>query len=144
MSRASLREAESQDATGAAQLAAQHRGVDECTVKRFPAMPTSLTERSMFVLQWVGGKSIRSIARDTGVSSSTVCRWIKRWREEGNVFDRKKFSSICHPAAPDVRNTSSAYQVGRIVLCSCFTKQNSCFASYSHQSCGLIHVPHKC
>ncbi|MPC45362.1 hypothetical protein E2C01_039060 [Portunus trituberculatus] len=59
-------------------------------VKRCHTKPTSLSERSVFVLLWVGGRSIRSIARDTGVSSSTVCRWIHRWREEGNVFDRKR------------------------------------------------------
>lgn len=52
--------------------------------------PTSLTERSNYVRLWVRGMSSRAIALETGTSVTTVCRWIKRWREEGHVNTRPR------------------------------------------------------
>ncbi|KAK8384715.1 hypothetical protein O3P69_014351 [Scylla paramamosain] len=37
---------------------------------------------------WLGGKSARTISSETGTSICTVYRWIRRWREEGNVDSR--------------------------------------------------------
>ncbi|MPC29056.1 hypothetical protein E2C01_022273 [Portunus trituberculatus] len=64
------------------------------TMKRYPSQPTTLSERSMFVSMWIGGKSARTIARETGVSPSTVCRWINRWKQEGNVDNHKPLKII--------------------------------------------------
>lgn len=65
------------------------------TMTRYPFQPTSLAARSQFVSMWVRGKTCKEIARETGVSSSTVCRWINRWKEEGNVFNRTKNGHSC-------------------------------------------------
>lgn len=64
-------------------------GQSSSAMRRYPSQATSLGERSKFVSLWIGGKSARSIARDTGVSPSTVCRWINRWKQEGNVNNHK-------------------------------------------------------
>ncbi|MPC25415.1 hypothetical protein E2C01_018527 [Portunus trituberculatus] len=77
--------------------AAPSMGHEMWSMKRCPSTPTTLSMRTKFVAMWVDGNSIRMIARATGVSSSTVSRWINRWKEEGNVYDRKGFSSICYP-----------------------------------------------
>lgn len=50
--------------------------------------PTSLSERTEFLKLWVKGKSARSIARAAGTSATTVCRWIRRWKLEGNVDNK--------------------------------------------------------
>ncbi|KAK8384833.1 hypothetical protein O3P69_014414 [Scylla paramamosain] len=63
------------------------------TMKRHQSRPTSLFERSNFVSMWINGKSARTIARESGVSASTVCRWINRWRQEGNVYNHKPLKS---------------------------------------------------
>ncbi|KAK8384814.1 hypothetical protein O3P69_014397 [Scylla paramamosain] len=60
---------------------------------RYPFQPTNLSERTKFISMWVRGKSTRSIARETGVSASTVCRWINRWRQEGNVYNKPRSCS---------------------------------------------------
>ncbi|KAG7162305.1 Glutamate receptor-like 23, partial [Homarus americanus] len=52
---------------------------------RRPNKPTDLSERAKLVSMWVDGISCRNIARQTGKSVSTVCRWITRWKREGNV-----------------------------------------------------------
>lgn len=57
--------------------------------RAYPSKPTSLTQRGLFLSMWVEGKSARTIARETGVSPATVCRWINRWRQEGNVDNHK-------------------------------------------------------
>lgn len=50
--------------------------------------PTNRTERTSFVWLWVTGMSRRAIAVKAGVSVTTVCRWIQRWRREGHVERR--------------------------------------------------------
>ncbi|XP_071536824.1 glutamate receptor ionotropic, kainate 2-like [Panulirus ornatus] len=35
-----------------------------------------------FVHMWLGGMSYRAVARTTGASVSTVCRWIRKWQRE--------------------------------------------------------------
>lgn len=57
--------------------------------REYRSKPTSLSQRSLFLSMWVDGKSARTIARETGVSPATVCRWINRWRQEGNVNNHK-------------------------------------------------------
>ncbi|MPC16858.1 hypothetical protein E2C01_009695 [Portunus trituberculatus] len=39
---------------------------------------------------WVGGMSLRAIARCTGASVTTVYRWIRRWQREGHVLTRTR------------------------------------------------------
>lgn len=52
--------------------------------------PTDFAERTHFVLMWMAGMSSRAIARETGKSVTTVCRWIRRWRQNGNVNTRPR------------------------------------------------------
>lgn len=65
-------------------------------MKQYITQPTSLLERRKFIFLWVGGKSTRSIAKEMGVSPSTVSRWISRWRDEGNVNNRNPMNRISH------------------------------------------------
>lgn len=51
---------------------------------------TGSWERACFVWMWVGGMSLRAIARRTGASVTTVYRWIRRWQREGHVFTRAR------------------------------------------------------
>lgn len=64
---------------------------------RYPFQPTSLSERSNFIFLWISGKSTRTIARETGVSPSTVCRWINRWKKEGNIYTRPRLHNAHFP-----------------------------------------------
>ncbi|KAK8384939.1 hypothetical protein O3P69_014479 [Scylla paramamosain] len=66
------------------------------TMTRYPFQPTNLSERMTFVSLWVKGRSTRSIARETGVSPSTVYRWINRWKQNGNVYNQASSSRPCH------------------------------------------------
>ncbi|KAG7168087.1 putative Glutamate receptor-like 82 [Homarus americanus] len=52
---------------------------------RRPVKTTAVEDRVRFVWMWVGGKSLRAIARETGASVPTVYRWVHRWQQEGNV-----------------------------------------------------------
>lgn len=58
------------------------------TVPRRPYKPTEMWQRVTFVSMWNEGESSLSIARKTGVSPSTVNRWIRRWKQEGHVYSR--------------------------------------------------------
>lgn len=51
---------------------------------------TELTERHRFVRLWMAGSSARAIAQQTGASATTVCRWIRRWKNEGHVSLRHR------------------------------------------------------
>lgn len=51
---------------------------------------TSLTDRARFVWLWMDGMSLHAIARSTGISVTTVHRWIRRWQREGNVNTRPR------------------------------------------------------
>lgn len=56
---------------------------------------TTLAERQRFVVLWLNGSSARTIAQQTGMSATTVCRWIKRWRQENNLLSQpRKISYI--------------------------------------------------
>lgn len=52
--------------------------------------PTDLQERARLVWLWVMGRSVHSIALLTGMSVTTVYRWIRRWQREGHVNSRPK------------------------------------------------------
>lgn len=52
--------------------------------------PTTLADRTRFVWLWRSGLSARNIAQESGTSVTTVCRWIRRWRREGNVATRPR------------------------------------------------------
>lgn len=45
----------------------------------------SLFERQRFVAMWQEGKSCIAIAKERGTTPATVCRWINRWKQEGNI-----------------------------------------------------------
>lgn len=53
--------------------------------KRGSYIRTLKTDRLRMVWMWLEGKSARAISLETGISICTVYRWIRRWREEGNV-----------------------------------------------------------
>lgn len=57
---------------------------------------TQVSERLRFVWLWVGGKSLRAIARETGVGATTVSRWIRRWLHEGPVHLRRHIRKEPH------------------------------------------------
>lgn len=42
-------------------------------------------ERLHIIEMWIKGSSARVISHATGISVSTVHRWVRRWREEGTV-----------------------------------------------------------
>ncbi|MPD00852.1 hypothetical protein E2C01_096355 [Portunus trituberculatus] len=54
--------------------------------KKCPSQPISCSNRYKFVVMWLQGMSARSIARQHGVSPSTVCRWINHWKHYGRLY----------------------------------------------------------
>ncbi|MPC77728.1 hypothetical protein E2C01_072192 [Portunus trituberculatus] len=48
----------------------------------------SITSRKWIVWLWLRGASAMAISQQTGVSLSTVYRWVRRWHEEGTVEAR--------------------------------------------------------
>ncbi|KAK3875553.1 hypothetical protein Pcinc_019602 [Petrolisthes cinctipes] len=42
-------------------------------------------ERQLIINMWLKGSSARVISQTTGVSVSTVHRWVRRWRDEGTL-----------------------------------------------------------
>lgn len=44
---------------------------------------------------WLRGKSCTEISRQTGRNSTTVCRWINRWKYEGHI--NRRFSPVRPP-----------------------------------------------
>lgn len=49
---------------------------------------TVKAERERIIRMWQQGSSARVISQATGISVSTVHRWVRRWREEGTVNTR--------------------------------------------------------
>lgn len=49
-----------------------------------------LSERRLLVEMWLRGLSCNAIARQTRISAPTVCRWINRWKQEGNINRRPR------------------------------------------------------
>lgn len=60
--------------------------------KRRQSQQTDLSERQRLVRLWMRGMSCRAIARESGKSTTTVCRWIRRWHKEGNLETRPQTS----------------------------------------------------
>ncbi|XP_066984757.1 probable glutamate receptor [Macrobrachium rosenbergii] len=50
-------------------------------------------ERARLVWMWATGTSARNIAKQTGISVTTIYRWIRRWRNEGTL-DNKRDTKI--------------------------------------------------
>ncbi|XP_066985186.1 uncharacterized protein [Macrobrachium rosenbergii] len=67
----------------------QHKA-REIMSKRRSNKPTAVDDRARIVWMWVGGKSAYSIAQETGTSMTTVYRWLRRWKHEGNVLTRPR------------------------------------------------------
>lgn len=59
-------------------------------VRRCRHIPILFGTRTKLVAMWLRGMSCSAIARDTGISTTTVCRWINRWRLEGHVNARHR------------------------------------------------------
>lgn len=57
---------------------------------RKPKKPIHHSEKLTLVHMWVRGMTCNAIAKDTGRSPATVCRWINRWKEEGHVNARPR------------------------------------------------------
>lgn len=66
--------------------------------------PTTLAERVHFVWLWMDGVPSRTIAQQTGISVTTVCRWIKRWQEEGTVNTRSRRGKPLRKAEDNIAN----------------------------------------
>ena len=92
------------------QLTRSRGGLFPGAMIRYPFQPTCLAQRRKFVFMWLGGKSIRTVARETGVSPSTVCRWINRWKQEGNVYNKPRSCSTCCAKAAAGKNLHSKFQ----------------------------------
>lgn len=73
-----------------------------------PFGPTDLQERARIVWMWVCGIPVRTIARDTRISVTTVYRWIRRWRKEGHVNTKPRSG---RPRLASLRNKASAQHV---------------------------------
>lgn len=56
---------------------------------------TSLADRKEFVQLWRSGLSARTISKVKGTSVTTVSRWLRRWRCEGNVSTKHRCGKQC-------------------------------------------------
>lgn len=59
----------------------------------------SVASRRWIVWLWLRGASAMAISQQTGVSLSTVYRWVRRWHEEGSVearpYRRRHIKGVC-------------------------------------------------
>ncbi|XP_068228604.1 probable glutamate receptor [Palaemon carinicauda] len=58
--------------------------------QRYSDRPEVLDIRARLVWMWYQGMSARRISYETGLSTTTVYRWIRRWQEEGNVCTKSR------------------------------------------------------
>ncbi|KAK4323252.1 hypothetical protein Pmani_006034 [Petrolisthes manimaculis] len=58
----------------------------DCHRKRITQ--TLKSQRQLIIRMWLAGSSARVISRVTGISISTVHRWVRRWRDEGTIETR--------------------------------------------------------
>lgn len=81
--------------------------------KRRTKQPLHLSEKMKLLSLWKKGLVCSDIAAKTGRSSTTVCRWINRWLQEGHVNTRPRsgrprtrtgVSSLAHPHQMDRLN----------------------------------------
>lgn len=86
-------------------------------------------ERVLIVRLWLWGLSPRVIARTTGVSVSTVHRWVRRWREEGTIemksqsFKAHKTTSIPYTCVKPVQRVNI---FDSQICCFCIGKPYEC------------------
>ncbi|KAK7067544.1 hypothetical protein SK128_021679, partial [Halocaridina rubra] len=52
--------------------------------------PDIMQTRAQIIWMWFFGESVRRISWATGVSQTTVYRWIRRWQREGHVNTRPR------------------------------------------------------
>lgn len=71
---------------------------------------TSKSDRQNIISMWQGGCSTRDISRTTGISVSTIHRWIRRWRNEGTVETRKYYSTQWTTPLPTFHPCTQAHQ----------------------------------
>lgn len=55
-------------------------------VHRQSVKKTEMAERVQFVSMWLSGLSLRFIADLSGVSATTVRRWVRRWQKDGDLY----------------------------------------------------------
>ncbi|KAK3875535.1 hypothetical protein Pcinc_019584 [Petrolisthes cinctipes] len=71
---------------------------------------TSKLERENIISKWQEGCSSRDISQASGISLSTVHRWVRRWREEGTLDTKKYYSrQWASPLAAAAAATSYSY-----------------------------------
>lgn len=51
---------------------------------------TCINDRAMFIRMWMSGIPSSVIAQETGSTATTVRRWIRKWRREGNINGRRR------------------------------------------------------
>lgn len=64
--------------------------VSRSSMKLLRANDYNVIFRVNIVWMWHCGLSVRDIANNTGVSTTTVYRWIHRWNREGNVWTKPR------------------------------------------------------
>ncbi|KAK4323256.1 hypothetical protein Pmani_006038 [Petrolisthes manimaculis] len=75
---------------------------------------TLKSQRQLIIRMWLAGSSARVISHATGISISTVHRWVRRWREEGTIEMRPySYYKKCTTAVPFsyTRWIPSAYMI---------------------------------
>ncbi|KAK7083240.1 hypothetical protein SK128_001426 [Halocaridina rubra] len=64
--------------------------------------PQRLNSRAHMVWLWYKGLSVRDISHETGFSTTTIYRWIKRWQQEGHVYTKPRLRKKYDVTAFDV------------------------------------------
>ncbi|KAG7157648.1 putative Glutamate receptor-like 80 [Homarus americanus] len=127
--------------------------------RRRTTKPTALAERAGFVKMWREGMSLHAIARETGVSVTTVFRWIHRWLKEGNVNTRPRghrphstyaegrsaasYAVVCHPTVSGnkdhIQNFHYEVQKSPQHFLN-FLEREACHSQYAYMNYLKLHV----
>lgn len=112
---------------------------------------TSYADRSGFVRMSMSGMSARAIARKSGISVTTVCRWVNRWKLERNLASKRHTKNN---KPKDMRNWTShttntlAVFPSHTVLStpktksSCFMERETCLSDYNNSFNKYDVTPH--
>lgn len=115
--------------------------------------PTTPAERMRFVWMWRAGFSARAISLKCGTTITTVCRWIRRWINEGHVNSRFREGKPHHHYSDTVQNESSLVMSpstqtsfnGTYQVCNhLYIQGKECYCcSYNHtNNVGLFQLNH--